>query len=114
MDLKEFVTLTLEQIIGGVKDAQLHTKGHGASINPHFMGGVDVAAKQGLLMTSSGAAQLVHFDVALTAAEGQGTKGGIGVAGGLINIGAAGHSQQENSTVSRVSFSVLLTLPHES
>ena len=56
-------------------------------------------------------ATTVMFDVALTITEGTDTKGGIGVVSGIFNIGSSGQSSNENSSISRVSFSVPLKLP---
>jgi hypothetical protein len=79
MDLKEFVSETLVQIVAGVKQAQLETKVLGAEVNPHLVGGSQSdAVKLGYLRAGgNGFAQIVNFDVALTIMEGTGTKGGI-------------------------------------
>lgn len=58
-------------------------------------------------------AQLVHFHVALTVKEGTGTKGGIGVASGIVNLGSTGQSSNENTVVNHVKFAVPLALPHK-
>jgi hypothetical protein len=64
-----------------------------------------------MLNTYTGTAQIVEFDVALTAMEGTGTKGGIGVVAGMFALGSTGQSKEESSSVSRVKFSVPLSLP---
>ena len=111
MDLREFVAETLVQIIDGVKDAQSRAKESGANVNPRITGSAEHAAKHGFLSASGAPAQIVQFDVALTVKEGTGTKGGIGVFSGLVNLGSAGQSSNENLSVSRVKFSVPLALP---
>ena len=58
-------------------------------------------------------ASVVAFDVALTATEGTGSKGGIGVVAGIVSLGTAGHSNNENTSVSRVQFSIPVVLPNE-
>lgn len=58
-------------------------------------------------------AQLIQFDVALTVKEVTGTKGGIGVASGIVNLGSSGQSSSENIAVNHVRFSVPLALPHK-
>lgn len=113
MELREFVAETLVQIVEGVQEAQTRTKDHGARVNPHLTTSADLAVKQGILIASGSAAQLVQFDVALTAKEGTGTKGGIGVVAGIFTLGSTGQSQAENSSVSRVKFSVPLVLPDQ-
>lgn len=111
MELRDFVAETLTQIVEGVQEAQVRTKSHGARVNPHLTTSAELAIKHSILIASGAAAQLVHFDVALTAKEGTGTKGGIGVVVGAFALGSTGQSQAENSTVSRVKFSVPLVLP---
>lgn len=111
MDLGEFVSQTLIQIVDGVKNAQDKVAESGATVNPHLTTSQEQAGRQGFLWTGGAYAQIVQFDVALTVTEGKGTKGGIGVFAGAINLGSSGQSQNENSSVSRVKFSVPLALP---
>ena len=110
MNLKEFVAETLVQLVEGIEDAQSRTTGRKASVNPHVSASPELA-KLGVLNASGVAAQVIHFDVALTAMEGTGTKGGIGVVAGVLNLGSMGQSQTENSSVSRVKFSAPVILP---
>jgi hypothetical protein len=112
MDLKEFVSETLVQIVAGVKEAQSQAKELGAQVNPNLIGGSSSdAAKEGYLRIAIGYAQIVHFDVALTVTEGTGTKGGIGVFTGAVNLGSTGQSKSESLSASRVQFSVPMALP---
>jgi hypothetical protein len=67
------------------------------------------------MMTSTGMPiRNVEFDVALTVAEGTGTKGGIGIVAGASALGSTGQSTAQNSSVSRVQFNVPLALPLQS
>jgi len=111
MDLREFVSETLTQIVEGVKNAQSNATESGATVNPRLSTSHEQAGKQGFLFTGDAYAQIVQFDVALTVTEGTGSKGGIGVFAGAINLGSSGQSQNESSSVSRVKFSVPLSLP---
>ena len=110
MNLKEFVSETLVQLVDGVIEAQARTKDKKAIINPRLIAN-STTGKIGVFDTSGAPAQMIQFDVALTAMEGTGTKGGIGVVAGLFTIGSTGQSQAESSTVSRVKFSVPVSLP---
>ncbi len=112
MDLKEFVSETIVQIVSGVVDAQEQTKAIGGRVSPRLTGGETHGSKHGFLPAEGGATQIVQFDVALTAKEGTGTKGGIGIVTGLVSLGSAGQSHEENASVSRVKFSVPLSLPN--
>jgi hypothetical protein len=107
VNLREFVALTVTQIVQGVSDAQAEVKDLGAEVNPHLTGSVpkDFAFAAGQCAT------IVYFDVGVTVTEGTGTKGGIGVFTGAFNLGSAGQSQTENTAVNRVRFALPLTLP---
>ena len=112
MDLREFVSQTLIQIAGGVKDAQVLVEDYDAIVNPKLHTSHEQASKQGLLHSDDMFIPIVQFDVALTVVESTGTKGGIGVFAGAIHLGSSGQSQAENTSVSRVRFSVPLALPN--
>ena len=56
--------------------------------------------------------QAVKFDVAVTATEGTGTKGGIGVVAGVFALGSQEQSSAEVSAVSRLKFAVPIALPY--
>ena len=111
MELNEFIEATLLQIIEGVNSAGSKAAEFGGEVNPRINADQKEESKHGFLNASGRSAAIVRFDVALSASEGTGTKGGISVLGGAINLGAGGHSSQENSTVSRIQFSVPLILP---
>jgi hypothetical protein len=111
MNLRDFISETLTQIAEGVKDAQGKSSTHGSRINPKLTTAAHNAIQHGLMFASGSATQLVHFDVALTAIEGTGTKGGIGVFAGAVSLGASGQSKTENASVSRVQFVVPVVLP---
>lgn len=113
MDLEEFVAQSLKQIVAGVKRAQQEVASSGASVNPPLNTTHSEMGKQGLLWSRSGSpVQVVQFDVALTVVEGTGTKGGIGVFAGAINLGSTGQSSNENRSVSHLKFAVPLALPN--
>ena len=111
MELKDFVSQTLSQIIEGVKDAGDYANSNGAEVNPDLVGNIAELGKQGILWGGGRPVQIVKFDVALTVTEGTGTKGGIGVFAGAIILGSSGESQSSNVSVSKVQFSVPVALP---
>ncbi len=111
MTLQEFVSQTLVQIVSGVKEASAEAAALGAEVNPYLSGTTAEMGKQGFLWASGRAVQVVHFDVALTVVEGTGTKGGIGVFAGAVNLGSSGQSSNESRSVSHVKFAVPLALP---
>jgi len=115
MELQEFVARTLVQIVRGVEQAQTEAADSKAKINPRInsvftgtqAGGTNQAlgwAKGGGLIT------MVQFDVSVSAHEGQGTKGGIGVLTGIIALGSQGASDKANTAATRIQFSVPIKL----
>lgn len=102
MDLDEFVSETLRQILGGVSKAQAGE--HGGNINAAYPG----AASGNLVPGGNyGLFTRVDFDVAVTAESSGGGKASIKV----WSIGAEGGGERRSQTVSRVSFSVPVRLP---
>lgn len=94
MDVKEFVSETLKEIIDGVVEAQKDTEGKGAVVVPY-----------------STPNEKVGFDIAVTVAEGKETGGKAGISVWSIGAGVSGKSESSNTTVSRITFSVLVSLP---
>ena len=112
MELKEFVSVTLEQIIAGVRDAQRTVAG-GGEVNPKiWMAQRGDAAKMKILESNAGKwIHLVDFDVAVTVVEATETKGGVGLVVGPVVLGSKGQSSAENATVSRIKFQVPVAYP---
>lgn len=113
MELKEFITAALTEIVQGVADAQKILGENGRFINPELstqQGTLETQAKhvsvQGQLV------QTVDFDIAVTATEGTKTGAGIKVLAGIFDLGANGKSSNEQSAVSRIKFAVPVTLPY--
>jgi len=94
MELEEFITESLKQIMTGVTKAQEDPANTGIinAIKPG--GGLYAPVKE------------IEFDVAVTVSQEQGTKGGIGIFVGDVGVGAKGQSQSSNTSVSRIKFSV--------
>lgn len=113
MDLKEFVGQALADIVQGVLNAQTALGKNGKYINPELSTQQGPLEKQGKLVSIQGQlVQTVEFDVAVTATNAKGTKGGIGVVVGVLALGSQGQSSTESSAVSRIKFSVPVTLPY--
>jgi hypothetical protein len=113
MNLRDFIAEGLAEVVQGVLDAQTALGENGKYVNP------ELSTQQGPLQQQGGhvsiqgqLVQYVEFDVAVTATEGTGTRGGIGVVAGFVALGSQGQSSQEQSAVSRIKFTVPLTLPY--
>ena len=111
MKLKDFVAETLKELIDGVIDPQDYCSAKGASINSTTIVYQIQDSSQMMDQRDGRRAQMVEFDVAVTATEGTETKGGIGVFVGAIGLGSQGKSDSANSSVSRIKFSIPVVLP---
>lgn len=111
MNLKEFIESTLTQIAEGAADANTKIEELGGQVNPPINAGTYLELiKHGVLSTPKGHAQMVEFDIALTSSEGTGTKGGVGVFLGAVSLGSTGASKQESTSLSRIKFSIPISL----
>ena len=116
MQLKDFVSESLVEIIEGLEDAQTRIQSSDAKVVPEInklfvnsnTGGTNLAFgydKNGNVMHH------IEFDVAVTASEGKETKGGIGVVAGMFALGSQGASQEANQSISRIKFKVPVSFP---
>ena len=115
MDLKQFVSETLVQILDGISEARQKAtlQKSDAEVAPRIRTQGTNFINSGMVTSGGHAVQFVKFDVALTVTEGTGTKGGIGVVAGVLNLGTTGQSQSENSSVTRVQFDVPIIFSKE-
>lgn len=117
MNLQEFVTQALIQIAAGVREADKELQTSGAVVNPLYVTSVrqdksNIYGYMGDQTNSRRAVHYVEFDVAVTAIEGKESKGGIGIMVGFIGLGSQGSSEESNTSVSRIKFTVPIALPN--
>ena len=115
MQLKDFVSQTLIQIAEGVGEEQRMTAESVGMVNPKigslFVNSQTGGTNMALGWTASrDLINMVSFDVAVTATDGTGTKGGIGIVIGAVALGSQGNSETRNEAVSRVQFKVPFAL----
>ncbi len=113
MNLQQFVSASLVQILKGVEDARsqtLITKDAGKirhSVIPKITGGVSMANTHGHMTSSYG--EIVHlmkFDIAVTTESSSDAKGGGGIRVAGIGFGAEISDADKNINLSRVTFEV--------
>jgi hypothetical protein len=108
MELKEFIKVTLEQIVEGAALAQESVKARGGIVNPLNL----YFQKDGNWNSYSHAMpQEVMFDVGLTSTGKSGSTEGIGVFLGSISLGKKNEVGVEQVAITKVKFSVPLVLP---
>ncbi len=116
MKLQEFVSETLREIIGGVKEAQAFAKESRAVVNPEPEHIEVESDKWTKVLTTPGSwicvpIRDVTFDVAVTSTDTSETQKGEGIYVAAFGMGVKGKSDTVNSCVSRIRFSVPLALP---
>ena len=109
MDVKDFVETTLVQIVEGINIANGKLNGTGAIISSKnvrpLRDGTTYNTDTGHLVN------LIEFDVAVTVIEKDTAGGGGGIKIAGISIGGQLQNETANQSVSRIKFSVPLTLP---
>ncbi|MEO6973239.1 MAG: hypothetical protein ABI135_07475 [Rhodoferax sp.] len=108
MELKDFIRVTLEQIVEGADLAQKRISERGGIVNPT---GMDFMRDGQRNIFNHAIPQEVVFDVGLTATDKSGSTEGIGVFLGGISLGKKNDSGIEQVSVTRVRFTVPLILP---
>ena len=119
MNLKEFIKETITEISGAITECNSELSGNGTVVNPRNVLGADYSSEKiyGYMAKPTEETDLrrpvhlVNFDVAVTATDKTGKKGGIGIAVGSIGLGAQGKSEAENVSFSKLTFSIPVALP---
>ncbi len=110
MELKDFVSQTLVQIVQGVTEAQQQVAEQ-ALVSPAVISKHDHAADLGFINTQNGQAQVVKFDVAVSASKDKGGKASGGIKVLSVSLGGEATTADTQSSVSHVQFSVPVVLP---
>jgi len=110
MDLKDFISESLIQIIDGVIVAQEYANEKKADVAPRL------SAESGPRDTfralhGNEPLQTVEFDVAVTASETDKAEGTIGILVATLGVGVKGSEETQTTELSRIKFSVPIGLP---
>jgi hypothetical protein len=113
MELKQFIVETLSSIVEAVNEAQQHAAKHGALVNPGgLMRSTQNVSNDAIWDNdTNNYARMVSFDIAVTVEEGSRTGAKVGVAAGILNLGAGGASENKQLAVSRLQFAIPVLLP---
>jgi len=115
MELKEFISQTLVQIVEGIKDADQLLEKMDAAINPHFFHlkppGSSVHGEIDESCTYQRVVQLIEFDIAVSTGKIEDAQATLGIM--VVSAGAKGevHAEKSNSSVSRIQFAIPMVLP---
>ncbi|TAN46369.1 MAG: hypothetical protein EPN26_15245 [Rhodospirillales bacterium] len=102
MELKDFISSSLVQIVEGVQaalDAVGNNHTSGAKINPMVAHGAHTNPKD------------VEFDIAVTVTGGANLNGKVGIKIASFQVGGGGEKKSETQAVSRIKFAVPVSVP---
>lgn len=107
MELKNFISNTLIDIVEGVNEAQEHFKENKIEcyVCPPMKKHDKEVSDRGLPIEN------IDFDIAVSISKDKGTKGSVGIVISQFKLGSQGESKSKDSSSSRIKFSVPLTLP---
>ena len=106
MNLEDFVATGLEQVVRGIQRAQTAV-GTDARINPQVEGHPPTQVDR----YTGTRLQDIEFDVAVTVTDGTQSGASLSVGVPWVKAGVKGGSEQSQSAVSRIKFSVPVALP---
>jgi len=110
MELKDFISESLIQIIDGVATAQEHAEEKGAEVAPKLQATTGPRDTFRTHFTEH-PVQTVEFDVAVTASEVDKAEGTIGILVASLGVGVKGSEERQTTELSRIKFSVPIGLP---
>jgi hypothetical protein len=111
MNLQEFITETITQIIDGVVQSQKHAKESGAYVNVPVVSVGNKSYK--IVDVSLPEPQIIEFDIAVGAIKSEETKGGMGIFVAGIGIGYQEKEDSSGSELSRIKFSIPVVIPSQ-
>lgn len=111
VELKDFISTTLTQLIDGIMNAQEYAKDKGAIVNPEDGFQSDLNKLSRLFGSDHRLVHIIEFDVAVTVAEDKQFKGGVGIVIPELSLGYQRKTDNLRSAVSRVQFSIPIVLP---
>jgi hypothetical protein len=112
MELREFVSASLLQIVQGVADSATEISRLGGAVSPAFHPNPTNNLLGRLKSDASTPVYAVEFDVAVVASSTMGAEGGAKLqVATILSIGGKGSGSEKDETTSRIKFSVPLSLP---
>jgi hypothetical protein len=110
MNLQEFVTASLTDILNGIIEAQ-RTAGIGGLIAPDGIGTHQFAKDSGVVHDQRVTSTVVKFDIAITVEQSKSGGGGAGIRIAVVEAKLGGEMQAKDTHVSRLQFSVPILMP---
>ncbi len=114
MELKDFISQSIQQIFEGVKQAQSQTKDMNGLIAPHKlrMSDKEIPNHQAIIGYHHTTPIIsVDFDISVTTQDSTKDKAGAGIFIAAIGLGGQIGSETSNSQLNKLRFSVPVILP---
>lgn len=114
MELKDFISQTIEQISLGINEAQAKCEQYGVIVNPRVTIGRDgdfYLPKKTDQVAMERRVQLLDLDIAVTITESAESNIGGKIGVSFIGLGANTKEDARTSNVNRVKFSLPICLP---
>lgn len=99
IDLKQFVSETIQQVIEGAKDAGLYLKEN-----------LDYD-KDGYFQIGDGRMEKIEFDISVTTSESSKAEGKAGIMIKVVDFGVKGSENLESTSMNKIKFSVPVAFP---
>jgi hypothetical protein len=113
MELKDFISETLKQIIEGVKSAQEFANTENAVIVPKSI--QNTVMEQGMFRNYEGTrfGQWIAFEIEVSTNEDLQKKGGAGIFVGSVAVGGQASTGKSKGGSSKISFKIPVYLPQQ-
>jgi hypothetical protein len=113
MQLDEFISITLKNIIDGVADAQQYAKEKGGVINPNTAL-LPPLENSGCFRDIDGrVGSFIKFSLSLEVSEKDEGKAGVGVFPGIFGAGIQGSTLNSSNDLSNIQFTIPVFLPFQ-
>jgi hypothetical protein len=110
VELRDFISNSLIQLIDGILNAQAYAESKGAKINPTDRFPSDFE-KMSRTEKEFRLVHVIEFDVAVAVTENKQLAGGIGIVVPELNLGYQGKIDRSKNAISRIQFSIPIILP---
>ncbi len=119
MELREYISITLTDIIGGIEDAQEEIKqsesrkNKGTLINPKgaFLDKGNIQTFVHSISAPQRIVERIEFEVLVELEAGEEGKVGIGVFSGVLGIGGQAKLEDKSTEANRLKFSIPVVFP---
>lgn len=103
MELKDFISTSLKEIVDGISEAQEYAKKKGAIINPsHYS--VDLNKAYTDLHN-------INFSILVSSGDQNNAEGGAGIFVGPVTLGGKVGSSEANQATNRIEFDIPIKYP---